>query len=236
VGKLLAKAGLEVRWYDSGLIWHPATGIGWYDVKAGTTPYNQDYFEKYRKYSQTELGRKLNSARLDFVARHYRGALCDVGIGCGQFIETRRRDRKQNTYGWDVNPAGMAWLEERNLLVDPYLVKFPAITLWDVLEHIPHFIPLLDNAKEWVFVSLPVFSCREHIEDSKHFRKDEHVWYFTANGLIWLFDQLGFDLAEHNHMETELGREDIDSFAFKRRIIEEAPKGRVESYSIGGCE
>jgi acyl-phosphate glycerol 3-phosphate acyltransferase len=52
--------------------------------------------------------------------------------------------------------AGLAWLEQRMLLVDPHLVSFDAVTLLDVLEHIPDFQSLLSNVREWVFMSLPI--------------------------------------------------------------------------------
>jgi Methyltransferase domain len=154
-------------------------------------------------------------ARFNFVEQHYRGTLIDVGIGSGAFIELRR-DRRRTTYGYDVNPAGIAWLEERALLVDPYLVSFDALTLWDVLEHMPDFQSLLANVSEWLFVSLPIFRDAEHALRSKHFRSDEHYWYFTRDGLVAAMKMCGFALVTESVIETELGREDIGTFAFRR--------------------
>jgi hypothetical protein len=37
------------------------------------------------------------------VARHHQGKVLDVGIGSGQFVETR-----PETWGYDVNPEGIA--------------------------------------------------------------------------------------------------------------------------------
>ena len=154
-------------------------------------------------------------ARVEFVERHYRGPLIDVGIGSGAFIELRR-ERRRTTYGYDVNPAGIAWLEERMLLVDPYLVSFDAMTLWDVLEHIPDFQSLLANVREWLFLSLPIFRDAEHALRSKHFKPDEHCWYFTRDGLVFVMNACGFALVSESMIETELGREDIGTFAFRR--------------------
>jgi hypothetical protein len=185
-------------------------------VRTGIAPYDRAYFEKYRGYGATEMGRKLNAARVAFVARHYpQGLLCDVGIGSGSFIEAR----PQVTFGFDVNPVAIEWLKERGRLADPYhLIKFPALTLWDVLEHIDDFSPLLARCKEWLFLSLPICRDRKHAERSKHFRPDEHCWHFTPNGLVFILAQLGFDLVAQNDMEVRLGREDIGTFAFRRRI------------------
>jgi hypothetical protein len=201
--------------YRSGLTWFDA-GVGWYNVTTGIAPYDRAYFEKYRGYGRTEMGRKLNAARVDFVARHYpQGLLCDVGIGSGSFIEAR----PQVTFGFDVNPIGVQWLRERGLFADPYrVIRFPALTLWDVLEHIEDFSPLLARCGEWLFLSLPLFRDCAHAEQSKHFRPDEHYWYFTANSLMFVLDRLGFDLVAQNDMETQLGREDIGTFAFRRRL------------------
>ena len=199
------------------LTWWLQHGIGYYPVEAGHAPYDQDYFDNFERNAQTELGRALMQARFNFVERHYRGTLIDVGIGSGAFVELRNQ-RRRSTYGYDVNPAGLAWLEQRMLLVDPYLVSFDAVTLWDVLEHIPDFQSLLANVREWVFVSLPIFRDAEHALRSKHFKPEEHCWFFSRDGLVFAMDICGFALVSENKMETELGREDIGTFAFRRKV------------------
>lgn len=197
------------------LIWWPKLGVGYYPVAAGTEPYNATYFERFTAQADSAIGRALMRARVNFVARHYRGALTDVGIGSGAFIEARSRT-KQPTYGWDVNPAALAWLDERKIVADPYVICPPAISLWDVMEHLQDFTSLISRIQEWVFVSLPIFDGPEHVFRSKHFRTDEHYWYFTEDGLLKVFASLGFECRESNREETEIGREDIGSFAFQR--------------------
>jgi hypothetical protein len=197
------------------LTWWPQLGIGYYPVEAGLAPYDQDYFDRFDRNAHTELGRALMRARVEFVERHYRGPLIDIGIGSGAFIELRR-ERRRTTYGYDVNPIGIEWLEQRMLLVDPYLVAFDAMTLWDVLEHIPDFQPLLANVRDWLFLSLPIFRDAEHALCSKHFRPDEHYWYFTRDGLVAAMNMSGFALVSESAVETELGREDIGTFAFRK--------------------
>jgi len=197
------------------LTWWLQHGIGYYPVEAGHAPYDQDYFDSFDRNAQTELGRALMQARFNFVEQHYRGTLIDVGIGSGAFVELRNR-RGRSTYGYDVNPAGLAWLEQRMLLVDPHLVAFDAVTLWDVIEHIPALQSLLANVREWVFLSLPIFRDAEHALRSKHFKPDEHCWYFTRDGLVFAMKLCGFALVSESNVETELGREDIGAFAFRR--------------------
>jgi len=138
--------------------------------------------------------------------------LLDVGIGSGAFIDARKR----RTTGYDVNPCGIGWLRDRNLLVDPYSAPFNAASMWDVLEHMPDYPALLANVREWLFLSLPIFTDAEHVLRSKHFKPDEHCWYFTRDGLVWAMKCEGFSLVSESMIETELGREDIGTFAFRR--------------------
>ncbi|MCK1460904.1 methyltransferase domain-containing protein [Bradyrhizobium sp. 2] len=201
------------------LTWWPELGVGFYPIEAGVEPYDADYFERYQRQADTEIGRALMQARVDFVNRHFAGAVLDVGIGSGAFIDRRNAASggRRTTFGFDVNPIAAAWLKSRALWLDPYQGQVPAVTLWDVLEHIPDFGALLDRVSAWVFVSIPIFTSAQHVLRSKHFRRDEHVWYFTSEGLIRTFDGCGFDLAAMNTVETDLGREDIGSFVFRRR-------------------
>jgi hypothetical protein len=197
------------------LTWWPELGIGHYPVEAGTEPYDQEYFNRFARDAQTPLGQALMKGRLEFVERQWQGLLVDVGIGSGAFVELRLA-HKRATWGYDVNPAGIDWLAERKLLIDPYQCRFDAMTLWDVLEHIPDYRPLLENARKWLFLSLPIFRDAEHVLCSKHFRPREHVWYHTRDGLVSAMMRCGFDLVSESTFETDLGREDIGTFAFQR--------------------
>jgi hypothetical protein len=197
------------------LTWWPQIGIGWYPVEAGSAPYDQAYFDQFDRNARTPIGRALMSERCNFVEQHYRGPLIDVGIGSGAFIECRQA-RQEKTWGYDINPAGIKWLENRMLLIDPYLVPFQAMTMWDVLEHMTDFELLLADCREWLFASLPIFRDAAHALSSKHFKPKEHCWYFTRDGLLFAMKSCGFALVSESNVETKLGREDIGTFAFRR--------------------
>lgn len=194
----------------SELVFYPEHGFGFYPVEYSGV-YNDDYFKKYQSYSDTEFADMLNKARVCLVNKHYAGNLVDIGIGAGDFVK-----RRPSTYGFDVNPTGVEWLKSKNLWCDPYAGEVRAISCWDSLEHIEEPGKLLEKVKEYVFVSIPIFDNAEHILRSKHFRKDEHLWYFTHKGLIKLMAFYGFDMLEFNQMETDIGREGINSYVFKR--------------------
>ena len=192
------------------LVWVADPGIGYLPLD-GAQPYDESYFAKYAGYAETDVGRRLNAARMALVARHWDGPLVDVGIGCGQFVAARPM-----TQGYDVNPAGIAWLNERDLWCDPYAQDVRAACFWDSLEHITDPAPLLANVRDKAFVALPIFRDMQHALGSKHFRPDEHCWYFTERGFVAFMDAHGFRLVEVTDDEMRIGREDILSFAFER--------------------
>lgn len=193
-----------------GLVWLPELGMGRYPVPH-TRPYNADYFSRYQRMADTPMGRELTAARIQLVARHYAGELVDVGIGSGQFVESR-----PETLGFDVNPAGIDWLKQRGCWADIYRERYQALAFWDSLEHIDRPDIAVGKAEKWVFVSVPIFDSAEHITRSRHYRKDEHIWYWTHDGLVSWFREQGFSLVEHNTVESALGRDGIVSFAFYR--------------------
>lgn len=204
-----------LHWVQEELVWLPGRGMGFYPVTAA--PYDEAYFEKYRGYAASPMGPAIDAVRVGMVKRHTdEGRLVDVGIGCGAFLEALHAAGRTG-FGFDVNPAGVAWLQERGLWLDPYAEAVDILTLWDVLEHLHEPAPLLAQAREWVFCSLPIFDGPEDVLDSSHFRPDEHVWYWTVDGLVGWMDAQGFRCVEHGTPECEIGRESIHSFAFRRR-------------------
>ena len=88
--------------------------------------------------------------------------------------------------------------------------------MWDVLEHIDDPDLAVARAAQFVFVSIPIFSDSTDILTSHHFRKDEHIWYFTDEGLRGWFNQQGFECVEQNRRECELGRKGIGTYVFRR--------------------
>lgn len=210
---------------EDGLTWYPERALGYYPVSARPSAvYDQGYFAQYQAYAATEMGRQITHARLALLDRHLpQEAVLDVGIGAGAFLEARGRSAP--TFGFDINPVGVSWLMERDLFRDPLAGPIAGMTFWDSLEHIADPEPILANAT-WVFASLPIFTGPEHVLRSKHFKRDEHCWYFTREGLIGWMDALGFRCVEHNTSESLLGREDIGTFAFRR----EEPKPDVLSW------
>lgn len=201
----------------TGLVWLPEHGVGYLPVNE--QPYDAAYFGKYEQYADSAMGRAINDERIALVRRHsaLAGCLIDVGIGSGAFLAELDTCTNGVAFGYDVNPAGIAWLEERGMFRDPYAAPFDVVTFWDALEHIPDIARILANVNGWVFCSLPIVpGDGPPRRDWRHWRSDEHCWYFTRAGLIRWMAAYGFACVEHSTAESLLGREDIGSFAFRR--------------------
>lgn len=210
--------------FSQELVWFPERGFGYYPVPDDREPYGADYFKKYEAYARTELGAELTEARLQFVWKHWTGQLCDVGIGSGQFARGAAMVLSGEASGYDINPVAVRWLCEQGLYRDPHTEPCDALTFWDSLEHLREPEGLISKAKHWVFVSLPIFEGPDHVLRSRHFRRDEHFWYFTESGFVQLMAEEGFDLRRRDDFETRLGRDGIVSFAFERATP--LPRGR----------
>jgi hypothetical protein len=204
-----------LRDMSASLVWLPAHGYGYLNVTE--QPYDADYFAKYEGYAQTEMGRDITAARVNLIRRHLQNdaVIVDVGIGCGDFLLAVRDAGFTNAMGFDINPAGVKWLAGRGLYYSnpeyPY-----ALTFWDSLEHIPDIDNVLRGV-EFVACSLPIVPGDGPPPlDWKHYRPDEHCWYFTHAGFLSWMVRKGFRCVEHSQIETQIGREDIHSYAFRR--------------------
>ncbi|MDT4809465.1 hypothetical protein FQZ97_423530 [compost metagenome] len=190
------------------LLWSDELGMGFHPRPPMN--YSGPYFEKYQLLDATPMGAALTLARMELVGKHFRGLIVDIGIGGGRFVT------ESGCQGFDVNPEAVDWLKQQRRYLDPYQQSVPAITCWDSLEHIAEPEKLIARARQWVFVSMPIYRDAQDCLSSKHFKPGEHLWYWSLDGLVDWFDRLGFELVELNHAESELGREDITSFAFRR--------------------
>lgn len=189
-------------------LWCPELGIGWHS--APPMEYSGEYFENYQRLDATPMGGALTKARVELVSKYTDpSTVCDIGIGGGRFVQ------ESGGYGYDVSKEALKWLKDQKLYRNPYFT-WPSITCWDSLEHIPDPEELLANVSDWLFVSMPIYQDVGDILGSKHFKPGEHLWYHTLPGFIAWCENQGFELREVNHVETELGREGITSFAFKR--------------------
>lgn len=192
------------------LQWLPELGLGWYPVQSD--PYGATYWQRYRSLDITPTGDALTAMRMSLVDEYWEGEVVDIGIGGGKFVAER-----PHTRGYDVNPCAIDWLKTQGAYCDPYSEPVDAVCFWDSLEHIHDPAPLLANVRRLVFMSLPIFEGPEHVLRSKHYKPDEHCFYFTNNGLQRFMSGFGFELIHDDQREQSAGREDIGTYVFKRR-------------------
>ena len=198
-----------------GLVWFPEKGMGWYPVTK--THYDDNYFNEYVSMEHTEIGDCLNKFRVDFVNKHTRGLILDIGIGCGTFLK-----RRGNCVGFDVCPKATYLLQRKGKYFNPYnggasWPKNKGINFFDSLEHLewPELI-FKQIGRQFIFITMPIFRDFDHLLNSKHLKKDEHFLYFTESGLIQYMANYGFGLLEKRDDEIRCGREDIMAFVFRR--------------------
>jgi hypothetical protein len=177
--------------------------------------YDVDYYEKYVKYENTEISLKLNQGRKEITEKYCKSIL-DIGIGSGEFI----KNSQIKVFGFDINPIAIKWLQEHNLFVDldGQIPSVDGFTFWDSLEHIPnpHSILSLLKKNQYAFISMPIFQNLIKLKESKHYRPNEHYYYFTSNGMTKYMADLDFALIETNDFESKAGRQDILTFVFRK--------------------
>lgn len=196
----------------AGLEWFVDDDFGF--LEAQPREYDEAYLIKYLGYAETDLGKKISEFRVAFVDRHWKGPLIDFGCAAAQFIALRGGAR---TKGYDIIDRVAAALTKLGGWRDPWTWPRPeAISCWDSLEHLRRPDMLINRVTRWAFVSVPIFRDAKHARTSKHFRPDEHYWYWTRNSVTEFFRRLGFALREVSFGESALGREDIETFAFER--------------------
>lgn len=200
------------RWADRELVWLPELGMG--RLRVEQAPYDATYFQKYERYARTPLGVALTEQRVRLVNRFTDEHVIDVGIGAGAFVQARGGW----TWGYDVNPEGVRWLHDHARWRDPYVGgPHNAMCFWDVLEHIAEPARILAQVRRFVFVSLPIVPGDGPPSPSwKHYRPDEHCWYWTRRGFVAWMAEHGFTKRLYTDFETQLGRQDIGTFVFER--------------------
>ncbi len=191
-------------------------GYAYQRDRSKSVPYDAGYFEKYRNYEGSEIAVKLNEFRTAITEKYCRKIL-DVGIGSGEFIKSSRIP----AWGTDINEVAIRWLIDQEKFIDlaeGLPTWLDGVCCWDVLEHLPSPTQFLRkfHVGQYLFVSIPIFDGLTIVPQSKHYRPDEHYWYFTAWGLARYVETQGFRLFETSWAETRAGREGIGSFVFRK--------------------
>jgi len=193
-------------------------GIACQVDRSKTREYAQEYYELLKSYEDRRIGISINNGRLLTVAKYLNknDKIVDIGCGCGTFI---KRYNSKNIYGYDINPFMVKRLRDK--YIDIYaedIVSFNGFIFWDSMEHIAEPSVILKRIphQAYIFISIPIFKDITKIKDSKHYRPNEHYWYFTETGLKRYLNSYGYKFIEMLDFECKAGREDIYTFVFKK--------------------
>jgi len=175
--------------------------------------YDDEYVEYYEDCKGSDIAIEINDGRVELVDSYTEELVLDVGIGSGEFIESR----SYTTYGYDVNPKAIKWLRNKGIFTEDF-ESFSAFTFWDVIEHIPDPGVIFSRIKtdSYLFTSIPLFKDITRVKESKHYKPGEHLYYWTREGFIYWMNQHGFLCLHSADFEIEAGREEIYSFVFKK--------------------
>lgn len=187
------------------------TGIAYQIDTSTIVAYDQTYWQKYQSYANSPNAQYINNSRLKLISKYNYENIIDIGIGNGQFCESA------NCKGFDINHSAVDWLIDQNRLKNPYSQKNKSLSFWDSLEHFKDPTQILNTITKFAFISIPIVKDWETIETWKHWRPDEHLWYFSEQGLCNYMEQKNFRHIETNDAETTAGRQDILSFVFEKK-------------------
>ena len=143
--------------------------------------------------------------------------LLDIGCGTGSFLSFMNK-KGFDVFGVESNIKARKICLERNIAVQSTEselapASFDTISLWHVLEHLPHpesslatYRALLKPSGILV-VAVPNFESHDRI----HYHQDwaaldvpRHLWHFTPKGLIMMAYECGFDLIKRRALVLDV--------------------------------
>jgi 2-polyprenyl-3-methyl-5-hydroxy-6-metoxy-1,4-benzoquinol methylase len=161
---------------------------------------------------------RFGEERMDIVERFGPGGgrLLDVGCTTGFQLEAAER-RGWEALGVEANPYAAEVAANKGLRVTAGTVEdsdyeagtFDAVTIFDVIEHLPAPLEVLRKVKTLlrpggtVFVYTPNWDCAERLLMGEHCHfiwGTNHLAYFTIDTLADALDRCGFDVV---HYETQ---------------------------------
>lgn len=179
--------------------------------------YAREYYEKYLSYENTEISKKLNRFRVSITEKYSKNSILDIGVGSGEFIKKSSR----RVFGYDINNFAIDWLKANNIFLDPYTYipnEIDCITFFDSIEHIINPTKLLKRiiSGTYVIISIPIFENLIELKSNKHFRPNEHFYYFSKKGFISFMRDNSFAFVLVTDEESKSGRQDICTFVFQK--------------------
>jgi 2-polyprenyl-3-methyl-5-hydroxy-6-metoxy-1,4-benzoquinol methylase len=174
-----------------------------------------EIIERLVASSNDYRAQRFGEERMDIVERFAPGGrrLLDVGCTTGFFLEAAER-RGWEAHGVETNPYAAEVAAAKGLRVTTGTIEesayepgsFDAITIFDVIEHLPAPLDVLRKARTLlrpggsVFVYTPNWNCAERLlmgEECHFIWGTNHLVYFTVETLADAFRRGGFEVVHH---------------------------------------
>jgi SAM-dependent methyltransferase len=173
------------------------------------------FTDEQKDYYRDEVTTDAARAKLKWVSRFVPpgGMLLDVGANFGHFL--REAQRQYIVTGIEPSPAVVAWgrehlhvpLEQGSIETDnpAYINRFDAVTLFDVIEHLPDPRSALQRCRRYLtpgghlFLTTPDVSAPVATLLGSHWYYIdllEHVSLFSKANLTRLVEECGFRVVE----------------------------------------
>lgn len=188
--------------------------------------YDEGYWQsegpKHRGYADyrgdASLYLKTFRKRIGILERHRpgRGRLLDIGCAAGFFLQVAL-ERGWEAQGIEPSAAIAATARDRvgddrvfvGLLDEAPLAprSFDAITMWDVLEHVPEPLPFLERARDLLADDGVLILETQNVASRfarrmgprwQHYKHLEHLYHFDPATITRLLDEAGFEVLENS--------------------------------------
>lgn len=186
------------------------------------------YMSNHDEQSKTTEGdmsfySNLYNKGLDEVEKSTKpGKILDIGCSSGLFLDISR-ERGWETYGLELNQTEIEYSRSKGHTVFNFMIaelvekediKFDAITMWDVFEHVKDGRALLENVKKLLtddgvfFIQVPSadsLAARVMQKDCNMFDGLEHVNLYASSTIDKLVDSVGMKVQSVCSVISEIG-------------------------------
>jgi len=141
--------------------------------------------------------------RVGYILEHIPASelisVLDFGSGQGHFVKNMNSVIPTSAY----DLANLPELEDF-YIQNPYQYNFSLVTFFDSLEHCYDIGWVISNIKaRYICISVPW--CHSYSEywmtKWRHFKPNEHLWYFTEKSLLTFMDRMGYNCLYRGNIE-----------------------------------
>lgn len=182
-------------------------------------PFN--YTRDYCHAQSTTL--EMAYLRLGIIAREVgydaliRARALELGPGEGMMMNALRR-HCLSVDGFDVAPTPYVTISHSEATKR----RWDLLIACDVIEHFPSIDSLFEYDFDWAYISTPCMP-EGDLSRWRHFKPNEHLWYFTREDLTRWFESRGYEVKYAGHTEDlirtrwDRTKANISNFVIRRR-------------------